>query len=128
MGGVFGQIARMVNPDLGSLGSFGADFDINLSSNLSIDRSGNIEARNSSSSFRIVPGSESGGLLEGDRWNRQVVEGINEGFAGALSQVIKIPVKDMTDSMLGFPVKATGAIDSGPGFFGICFTPDRRAP
>lgn len=127
-GGIFGYLGRYLIPELGSLGSFRADFNIDLSSELATDRSGNIVAKNSRSKFKIVPGSGSEGLDENDPWNRQVTEGINEAFAGAFSEVISIPVNDMTNSMLGFPVNATGQIDKGPGYFGVCFTPERGTP
>lgn len=123
VGGLLGDIARLVVPSLESLGSFGADFDINLSSKFKIDGQGSLEASNAASTFRIVPGTESGGLVESDRWNKDVVKGVNEAFTGALTEIIKIPVKDLTSSMLGFPIQATGKIDSGPGYIGICFEP-----
>lgn len=126
VGGLFGEIARLLMPELESLGSFGADFNINLSSELNINNEGSITAQNSNSTFEIVPGSESGGLLESDRWNSEVVEGVNEAFSEALSQVLTIPVQEMTSSLVGFPIRATRRIDSGPGFIGVCFEPTGR--
>lgn len=122
-GGILGELARLAMPELESLGSFGADFNINLSSELNINNEGSITAQNSNSTFNIVPGSESGGLLEDDMWNDQVVEGVNEAFSDALSQVLTIPVQEMTSSLVGFPIRATGRIDSGPGYIGVCFEP-----
>jgi hypothetical protein len=126
-GGMLGELARLAFPELESLGSFGADFNINLSSRLNVNNEGDIIAENSRSTFNIVPGSESGGLLEDDMWNDEVVEGVNEAFSEALSQVLTIPVQEMTSSMVGFPIRATGRIDSGAGYIGVCFEPTGSA-
>ena len=126
VGGVLGEIARSFYPGLESFGSFGGDFNVSLNSKLEVDDEGNVMIGNDRSKFELVPGTGTGGLDKEDSWNRLVEDGLDKAVAKAMSSAIKVPVRDFSENLVGYPLEATGDIDSGDNFLGVCFKPARK--
>lgn len=105
------------------IGRFGGDFNLDMNFIPKVCDNGDFCLGRTSSSVRVVPGSERFDLVPGSSLRTRIVNTLKTSINTALSDSLRIPLASSLETASPLALEPDGRVDTGAGFFGACLRP-----